>query len=226
MTRNEDGEEKECTTLVLVVPPCHIMDIGFLELPDGLDIEDVVIDSDIKDVFKHEDPDKFGMAQIDLGHTRTPIFPMGDANRAACLQMSGTRIPSHWSARGSCAPKVLTAHSPTTSRGLTMPSIWRMLHSEDTVANLYEREERLIIFQYILSRLDVILKFICRCFVGVGCRCDVGTPVVAIGPGVVVEVQDSNTASGIHTANLYKWNLIALGLDNGSYVEYVHIKVL
>jgi hypothetical protein len=57
------------------------------------------------------------------------------------------------------------------------------------------------------------------------CRCAVGTPVVAIGPGVVTEVLDSNTASGIHTSNLYKWNSIAIELDNDSVVEYVHIKV-
>ncbi len=33
----------------------------------------------------------------------------------------------------------------------------------------------------------------------------VGTPVVAIGDGEVVEVQQDNVVSGIHCDNLFKW---------------------
>ena len=30
--------------------------------------------------------------------------------------------------------------------------------------------------------------------------------------------------SGIHASNLYKWNSIMLKLDDGQFVEYVHIE--
>ena len=44
-------------------------------------------------------------------------------------------------------------------------------------------------------------------------RCDVGTPVLAVGDGEVVEVNDSNTLTGIAVGNLFKWNSIVLKLD-------------
>ena len=44
-------------------------------------------------------------------------------------------------------------------------------------------------------------------------RCDVGTPIVAAGDGVVVEVNDSNTLTGIAVSNLFKWNSIVIQLD-------------
>ena len=52
-----------------------------------------------------------------------------------------------------------------------------------------------------------------------------GTPVLALADGTVKEVRDSESASGIHVSNLFKWNSILLQLDNGSFAEYVHIKV-
>ncbi|MDP2436314.1 MAG: M23 family metallopeptidase [archaeon] len=55
-------------------------------------------------------------------------------------------------------------------------------------------------------------------------QCPVGTPVVALGNGRVVEVADGNTVSGIDVRNLYSWNSLMLELDDGMYVEYVHIK--
>jgi murein DD-endopeptidase MepM/ murein hydrolase activator NlpD len=55
-------------------------------------------------------------------------------------------------------------------------------------------------------------------------KCPVGTPVVAVGDGEVVEISDSNKASGIHTKNLFSWNSIMLKLTSGVFVEYVHIK--
>lgn len=44
-------------------------------------------------------------------------------------------------------------------------------------------------------------------------RCDVGTPILAAGDGVVVEVNDSNTLTGIAVSNLFKWNSIVIQLD-------------
>ena len=60
-------------------------------------------------------------------------------------------------------------------------------------------------------------------------QCTVGTPVVAVGDGIVVAVRQSSTARGIHAQNLFKWNSVMLRLadsDDGRgplYVEYVHI---
>ena len=55
-------------------------------------------------------------------------------------------------------------------------------------------------------------------------ECAVGTPVVAVANGTVHEIQQNNSVSGIHVNNLFLWNSIILKLEDGNYVEYVHIK--
>ncbi|KAK3240700.1 hypothetical protein CYMTET_49479 [Cymbomonas tetramitiformis] len=55
-------------------------------------------------------------------------------------------------------------------------------------------------------------------------RCPVGTPILAIGSGKVAEVRQSHTVTGIHINNLFMWNSVMLELDDGAFVEYVHIK--
>jgi len=55
-------------------------------------------------------------------------------------------------------------------------------------------------------------------------RCPVGTPLVAVGDGTVLEVRQIETVSGVHVSNLFKWNSIMLRLKQGVIVEYVHIK--
>eukprot|EP00053_Salpingoeca_punica_P018982 m.189130 g.189130 ORF g.189130 m.189130 type:complete len:486 (-) comp17544_c1_seq5:937-2394(-) len=76
--------------------------------------------------------------------------------------------------------------------------------------------------------------------------CAVGTPVLALGDGEVVQVTDTNTVSGIHVYNLFRWNSIMVRYDLPAstsattsakaeagkqkdsalsvFVEYVHIK--
>lgn len=54
-------------------------------------------------------------------------------------------------------------------------------------------------------------------------ECPVGTPVLAIGDGTVVEVVQDNKATGHHVANLFAWNSVMLRLHDGMYAEYVHI---
>jgi hypothetical protein len=69
-------------------------------------------------------------------------------------------------------------------------------------------------------------------------QCPVGTPILAVGDGVVVDVKDSHRLTGIATSNLFKWNSILLQILDGSaastdnlvdeedplFVEYVHIQ--
>jgi murein DD-endopeptidase MepM/ murein hydrolase activator NlpD len=55
-------------------------------------------------------------------------------------------------------------------------------------------------------------------------RCPVGTPVLAIGAGVVTDVSQVNTVSGIHIANLYSWNSITVCMADDVYVDYVHVR--
>ena len=54
-------------------------------------------------------------------------------------------------------------------------------------------------------------------------ECSVGSPVLAVGDGVVTEISQSNTVSGIHAKNLFTWNSMIVKLDDGNFVEYVHI---
>ena len=55
--------------------------------------------------------------------------------------------------------------------------------------------------------------------------CPVGTPIVAVGNGVVLSITDASACSGIHVSNLFAWNSIMIQLDSTPvrYVEYVHI---
>lgn len=54
--------------------------------------------------------------------------------------------------------------------------------------------------------------------------CSIGTEILAVADGIVLEVNQSNVVSGIHVDNLFKWNSIMLQLDDGNFVEYVHIQ--
>jgi hypothetical protein len=55
-------------------------------------------------------------------------------------------------------------------------------------------------------------------------RCPVGTPVLAIGAGVITELSQANTVSGIHVSNLYTWNSLTVRMADNVFVDYVHVK--
>ncbi|GAB5357540.1 hypothetical protein AAMO2058_000383100 [Amorphochlora amoebiformis] len=55
-------------------------------------------------------------------------------------------------------------------------------------------------------------------------ECPVGTPVFAIASGTVREIEDTRKAGGIHVSALYAWNSISVELEDGSLVDYVHIR--
>eukprot|EP00050_Salpingoeca_kvevrii_P013461 m.28718 g.28718 ORF g.28718 m.28718 type:complete len:343 (-) comp5007_c0_seq1:49-1077(-) len=55
-------------------------------------------------------------------------------------------------------------------------------------------------------------------------ECPVGTPVVAVADGTVVEVRSQTSVSGIEATNLFSWNSVMLQLDGtGHFAEYVHV---
>ena len=81
------GEELEdCATLVLVVKPRTLMDVGYLVLPPGVGLGDLSIDSDIKDVRSHPDPDSFGMCVVRsrIGAGRAGGVRLQTLSRARC----------------------------------------------------------------------------------------------------------------------------------------------
>lgn len=47
-------------------------------------------------------------------------------------------------------------------------------------------------------------------------RCPVGTNLLSVGNGVVVEAKDNNTLTGIAVSNLFEWNAIMIRLDMSS----------
>jgi murein DD-endopeptidase MepM/ murein hydrolase activator NlpD len=55
-------------------------------------------------------------------------------------------------------------------------------------------------------------------------ECPVGTAVLAVGDGTIVEVQQENSVTGCHVSNLFQWNSVMIRLNDGVYVEYVHIR--
>jgi murein DD-endopeptidase MepM/ murein hydrolase activator NlpD len=63
-------------------------------------------------------------------------------------------------------------------------------------------------------------------------RCPVGTPLLAVGDGEVLEAKDENTLTGIAVGNLFEWNAILIKVDQSEeyekegplFIEYVHIQ--
>lgn len=61
-------------------------------------------------------------------------------------------------------------------------------------------------------------------------RCDIGTPLLAVADGVVMEATDNNTLTGVAVSNLFSWNSIIIKVDEEEgtsdplYIEYVHIQ--
>ena len=66
-------------------------------------------------------------------------------------------------------------------------------------------------------------------------RCPIGTPLLAVADGTVIESTDNNTLTGIAVSNLFEWNsvIIQVNVDENDeeqghiegplFVEYVHI---
>ena len=51
-----------------------------------------------------------------------------------------------------------------------------------------------------------------------------GTTLVAVFSGHVVDIKQNSTVTGVHVSNLFAWNSITLKkMDEEVYVEYVHI---
>ncbi|KAJ1453674.1 hypothetical protein M885DRAFT_567284 [Pelagophyceae sp. CCMP2097] len=55
-------------------------------------------------------------------------------------------------------------------------------------------------------------------------RCAVGTPVLAVAAGSVLALEVAETRGGVHVSALFAWNRVALKLDDGAVVEYVHVR--
>jgi len=66
--------------------------------------------------------------------------------------------------------------------------------------------------------------FYCQTYHAIDFACNVGTSVVSVGDGEVVEVKDENSVGGIHVRNLFLWNSMIIKMDDGIFVEYVHIR--
>jgi murein DD-endopeptidase MepM/ murein hydrolase activator NlpD len=60
-------------------------------------------------------------------------------------------------------------------------------------------------------------------YYAVDLRCPVGTQIVAVCDGEVVDMRSDSTCTGTHVDNLFHWNSVQLRSDEGVYVEYVHI---
>lgn len=59
-------------------------------------------------------------------------------------------------------------------------------------------------------------------------QCALGTPLLAVANGIVIDVRDNNTLTGIAVSNLFEWNSIQIQVTDADendplFVEYVHI---
>eukprot|EP00928_Gymnodinium_smaydae_P045690 TRINITY_DN30419_c0_g2_i1.p1 TRINITY_DN30419_c0_g2~~TRINITY_DN30419_c0_g2_i1.p1 ORF type:complete len:391 (-),score=71.38 TRINITY_DN30419_c0_g2_i1:391-1563(-) len=54
--------------------------------------------------------------------------------------------------------------------------------------------------------------------------CPVGTPVLAIAAGTVLDVRDAEGVSGVDVRNFFRWNQVTVQHEDGSIAEYVHVQ--
>ena len=75
-----------------------------------------------------------------------------------------------------------------------------------------------------------LTHFFPESFHAVDLRCDDGTPLLAVGDGVVTNVEARKSASGISAGNLTEWNALTLALSAAGpggeavVIDYVHIR--
>ncbi|CAM9343084.1 unnamed protein product [Phaeothamnion confervicola] len=157
--RDEDGQDAAMTTLILVVRPLCIMEVGRVVVPQGKAVlqarygEQVQLHSDVKEIRPHLRP------QQPVPPTRAFPFPLGGQGPFLCTQGFGGALTHFFGAT------------------------WHAVDLE----------------------------------------CPVGTPILAVADGVVVEVRDGNAVGGIATRNLFLWNSVTIRTDGGVIVEYVHV---
>lgn len=54
--------------------------------------------------------------------------------------------------------------------------------------------------------------------------CAVGTPVLSLAAGRVVQVKMEHSCSGVHVRRLFEWNSLMIAHDDGTFAEYVHLR--
>jgi Peptidase family M23 len=54
-------------------------------------------------------------------------------------------------------------------------------------------------------------------------RCPVGTPLLALAPGIIHELRLGSSCTGCHVSNLFNWQSVMVAHDDGTFAEYVHI---
>jgi len=211
--RDAKGRLFECVTFVIVLEPRKLIDVCYLEPSttstcDNSDSDDIVqsnkynLYSDIQD--------------IPLLQYKSPLLNHLDSNMTKILE-NMTDKEKYCNYTFPFKVNVQSSNGNKQNRAKTNQSIQMTLSGKIN-----------------LSSTTPILcsQGFCGCFThffkatlhAIDLECPVDTPVLAISDGVVVEIKQDNIVGGIHASNLYKWNSIMLKLDDGRFVEYVHIK--
>lgn len=206
MARDIDGKAFSCVTFVVVLPPQALIDICYLQRPLAHDDNSDLMDnsvyklySDVQDIptFQYVPP-----LLNSVSYSAVNMLKAIDEKEKYCNYTFPFKV-------------FLDLSKPTNSHS----------NSDKTLARSSNSSRH---------GIDPILcsQGFCGCFThffqatrhAIDLECPVSTPILAVADGTVVEVKQDNVVSGIHASNLYKWNSIMLKLDDGQFVEYVHIE--
>ena len=182
--RDAEGKRHECTTVIAVLRPRRILEICTVD-PAPL---------------KHG---RGGDAMDKSGHG-------GNAGGARAAASS------------SCVASALDLYSTISDIEYTA-DLGDVQHNQQSHAGAPVDELRPVSLPFPLGGAGPFLcsQGACGCFThfytgtqhAVDLSCPVGTPVLAVGDGTVVEVKDSTTVGGIHASHLFEWNSIMLRID-------------
>jgi murein DD-endopeptidase MepM/ murein hydrolase activator NlpD len=192
-----------CTTLIVLCPPrtfchlCHIPKSSSWSSYDDDDLRNLRIDSDVQVWQPHPDP-------ADT-YDRLLGFPLGD----------GTAITGDDDATTTGGSTTTTATRPHDSNhNVGSSNDHNEIPQEQQQSAPLQRGHHHRDYLCTQGVGGTLTHFFRGNYHAVDFRCDIGTPVLAVGNGKVKQVRDQHGhVSGIGTSNLYEWNAILIKLD-------------
>ena len=204
MARDIDGNNFSCLTFVVVLPPQALVDVCYLQRPLADQGNSGFIDNSAYKLYS--DVQDIPMLQY--------IPPLLNSSAHSAMNMLKAIDEKQKYCNYAFPFKVFANLSKST--------------------NSHSGSDKILAQSSTTKSVDPILcsQGFCGCFThffqatrhAIDLECPVSTPVLAIADGTVTEVKQDNVVGGIHASNLYKWNSIMLKLDDGQFVEYVHIE--
>eukprot|EP01134_Creolimax_fragrantissima_P001402 CFRG1402T1 len=210
---------KDCVTFVAVLSPRTIMDVCFLQ-PDANDEKSdetgIDLQSDVKDlIVKCTRKSKTLKSSIPSPIAKPANTSSNDISTFALSDTSPSMLTN-----------LISSHADSSSTSTSRCANVQQPKREHESVPVYGFPLARECGPYLCTQgfNGAFTHYFPGTLHAIDLACPPGTPVLAIADGEVVSVEQSNAAGGVHVSLLYSWNSIMLKLNDGYFVEYVHIQ--